>query len=85
LTDSARILCWSPPGPALPFVTSRLTSSSTVDALRRALAEVVADAAFTSVRDRLFLEGVDLAPDAEHHRVLAIRRGAVELQYPVLH
>jgi ABC-type phosphate/phosphonate transport system substrate-binding protein len=85
LTRRVRILCWTPPSPCLPFVTARSTSAATLAHLRSALAAVVADAALAPVRQRLLLEGVDLAPDATLRRVLKLDRDAVELRYPQVH
>jgi ABC-type phosphate/phosphonate transport system substrate-binding protein len=84
LASRVRILCWSPPSPSLPFVTSCLTDQRTLEALRASLASVLADSAMNSVRESLFLEGVDLRPDATLSRPQQLEREAIELQYPVL-
>jgi ABC-type phosphate/phosphonate transport system substrate-binding protein len=79
-----RVLAKSPSSPALPFVTSFATSRGTVDALRAALAEIVADPALADARDALFL--TDVRP-ASVHRFAALRhleRDAAAAGYPQL-
>jgi uncharacterized protein YejL (UPF0352 family) len=49
--------------------------------LRSALAEAFADARLASVRERLLLVGLDLAPDVTFRRVLKLERDAASLNY----
>jgi ABC-type phosphate/phosphonate transport system substrate-binding protein len=81
LMGQVRVLCWTPPSPCLPLVTGRRTSEHTRDRLRSALAAVFADSALAPVRQRLLLDGIDLAPDVTLSRVLKLEREAVELGY----
>jgi ABC-type phosphate/phosphonate transport system substrate-binding protein len=81
LTAQVRVLCWSPHSPSLPFVTARLTDESTVQALRASLAAVFEEAELAAVREQLFLEGVDLAPDAALTRVSQLERDAAGLAW----
>ncbi len=85
LAGQVRVLCWTPPSPCLPFVTARSTPAATVERLRSALAAAVADAQLAPVRQRLLLEGVDLAPDVTLSRVLQLESEAAELRYPHIH
>jgi ABC-type phosphate/phosphonate transport system substrate-binding protein len=80
-----RILDWTPSSPSLPFITSAATSDATLEKLRSSLAAVLADKTLDSVRERLFLEGVDLEPVATFAEVLRLKRSAVELGYPAIH
>jgi ABC-type phosphate/phosphonate transport system substrate-binding protein len=84
LTSRLRVIDWTPTSPSLPFVTSRQTSDSTLQALRSAIAEVFADRALAPARDTLLLEGVDLTPDTTFARVKALELEAEHWQYPAL-
>lgn len=79
-----RILGWTPSSPSLPFITAAATSDTTLTTLRSALAAVLADRSLEPIRERLFLEGVDLEPVAGYAEVLRHKRKAVELGYPVV-
>jgi ABC-type phosphate/phosphonate transport system substrate-binding protein len=81
LTREVRLLCWTPPSPCLPFVTSRSNDAATVKRLRSALAAAFADPALAPVRKRLLLQGVDLTPDATLSRVLKLERDAINWGY----
>lgn len=85
LVRQLRILSWTPPSPSLPFVTARSTSVETRVYLRFALAAVFADADLASVRQRLLLQGIDLAPDVSYGRVLKLERDAIESRYARIH
>jgi ABC-type phosphate/phosphonate transport system substrate-binding protein len=80
-----RILDWTPSSPSLPFITAAATSDATLEILRSSLAVVLADKTLDSVCERLLLDGVDLDPVATFAEVLGLKRGAVELGYPVIH
>ncbi len=80
-----RILDWTPSSPSLPFITAAATSDTTLEILRSSLAAVLADKTLDSVREQLFLDGVDLEPVATFAEVLRLKRSAVELGYPVIH
>lgn len=84
LTPSLRIVAWTPASPCLPYVTSSGTSSATLDLLRSALVDVVADEALAPVRDVLLLEGVDSSPDTTFRRVRDLELEAHQWRYPVL-
>jgi len=79
-----RILDWTPSSPSLPFITAAATSDMTLQILRSSLADVLADRRLDAVRERLFLDGVDLDPDAGFTEVRRLQRRAVELGYPVI-
>jgi ABC-type phosphate/phosphonate transport system substrate-binding protein len=80
-----RILGWTPSSPSLPFITAAATSDSTLQTLRSSLATVLADRTLDSVRELLFLDGVDLEPDAGFTEVLKLKKNAIELGYPVVY
>lgn len=84
LTEKVRVLGWSPESPSLPYVTARQTSEATLDSLRYALAVVFTDPTLREARERLFLAGVDLTPDASLRRVSKLERDAAGYQYSEL-
>ncbi len=84
LTSQLRILAWTPSSPSLPLITAATTDERTLASLREALADVGADPALQAVRERLLLDGFNVAPDASLHEVRDLARGAVEAGYPQL-
>jgi ABC-type phosphate/phosphonate transport system substrate-binding protein len=84
-TANLRILDWTPSSPSLPFITGAATSDATLEILRSSLAAVLADKALDSVREQLFLDGVDLQPAASFAEVLCLKQSVVELGYPAIH
>ncbi|MBV8854690.1 MAG: PhnD/SsuA/transferrin family substrate-binding protein [Sinobacteraceae bacterium] len=84
LTARLRVLCWTPSSPCLPFITSRQHGEDLVQALRRALQDVLADPALTNVRSQLFLSGADFEVDESYPQVIGYERRAAELGYPEL-
>jgi ABC-type phosphate/phosphonate transport system substrate-binding protein len=81
---SVRILAWTPSSPSLPFITAAATSRETLQKLRSSLAAVLADRKLDSVREQLFLNGVDLAPVGGFPEVLRLKRDALDLGYAVI-
>ncbi|MBV9052912.1 MAG: PhnD/SsuA/transferrin family substrate-binding protein [Hyphomicrobiales bacterium] len=81
LVAKTRILARSAPSPSLPFVTARSTSEATVSALRRALAETLADPALEAARDELFLKGAVPAKEEDYRVLLDYEEKARELGY----
>jgi ABC-type phosphate/phosphonate transport system substrate-binding protein len=79
-----RVLCWTPASPSLPFITARNSGDSTVRILRSALADLFAENDAVSARRLLFLDGIDLQPDATFAEVLELERRAGELGYPCI-
>jgi ABC-type phosphate/phosphonate transport system substrate-binding protein len=84
LIAQVRILDWTPSSPCLPFVTSHLTSTATVQALRTALADVVADASLGSLRETLLLDNVLRDPNPSFERVEELEGFAERHAYRVL-
>jgi ABC-type phosphate/phosphonate transport system substrate-binding protein len=79
-----RILQWTSASPSLPFICARASSESTRHHLRGALSAVFADLTLDSIRARLLLGGIDLAPDESFTEVLRLKRNAADLGYPIL-
>jgi ABC-type phosphate/phosphonate transport system substrate-binding protein len=84
LVSGLRVVDWTPAGPCLPYVISRRMSDATVEALRTAIAAVLADRALAPTRDLLLLEGINLSPDTTFDRVQRLELEAELWRYPVL-
>ncbi len=84
LASRVRVLDWTTSTPSLPYITAGSASDETVRALRAVLADVFDEGALTSVRERLLLRGVDLAPTPGFAEVLTLERHAANTGYPVL-
>jgi ABC-type phosphate/phosphonate transport system substrate-binding protein len=84
LASRLRVVDWTPAGPCLPYVTSRLMSEATLEALRTAIADVFAERALAPTRDALLLENIDLSPDTSFDRVQQLELEAELWRYPVL-
>ena len=84
LIAQVRVLDWTPSSPCLPFVTSHLTSSATVRALRTALADVMVDASLSSMRETLLLDHVVCDPNTSFERVEELEGFAERHAYRVL-
>ena len=74
----------SPPSPGLPFVASGRLAAATLDAVRAALFDVLADPAQGGARAALGLAGASVLTSADYKRVLDIERAAAAAGYPEL-
>lgn len=81
LAGRLRVIAWSGPAPALPFVTAAGRSDGDVAALRDALTSVLADPAVQDARAALLLRGVEVLDDAAYGAILAMEREAVAAGY----
>jgi ABC-type phosphate/phosphonate transport system substrate-binding protein len=81
LTGVLRVLGWTEASPSLPLITAVGTDWETLQALRMALAETIADPTLETVRDRLLLSGFDFAPDEGFGRVRQLAARAAALRY----
>jgi ABC-type phosphate/phosphonate transport system substrate-binding protein len=84
LVAMTRVLAWSPLSPGLPLVSSVTTDAASVDALRRALAGVVADARLSATREALLLDGFEVLPIETYAAVISFETNAAALGYPRL-
>ncbi len=70
--------------PGLPIITRAAAGSAEIDAMRAALADVMADPELAGARDALLLDGFELlAPDV-YARVDELEADAARLGYPLL-
>jgi ABC-type phosphate/phosphonate transport system substrate-binding protein len=84
LVAATRLLVWSPSSPCLPMVTAAGTDTRSIEALRRALADIAADPALSPIRDALMLDGFERLGVDAYTPVLGFERRAVSLGYPHL-
>ena len=79
-----RVLCPTPPSPAIPFVTSIRTPPETVAILRRALHRLVRDERFAEARADLLIGDIVDVADAPYRALLDYEREAERLGYGIL-
>jgi ABC-type phosphate/phosphonate transport system substrate-binding protein len=79
-----RILAETPSGPGLPFITRLAASDAEVEALRRAIADTIADPACADAMKALGLRRIELLGDGDYDRLDAHRREAERLGYPII-
>jgi ABC-type phosphate/phosphonate transport system substrate-binding protein len=79
-----RVLCPTPPSPAIPFVTSIQTPPETVAALRRALRRLARDERFTEARAGLLITDIVDVADEPYRALLDYQREAERLGYGIL-
>jgi ABC-type phosphate/phosphonate transport system substrate-binding protein len=77
-----RILAETPYGPGLPYITRGDATDREVDALRRSLAEVIADPATAGIRETLGLTGIEVLDDRDYAELEAFDAEARRLGYP---
>lgn len=79
-----RILAESPAGPGLPYITRLDASDAEVDALRKAIADTIADPAYADAVSALGLTGIEILTDDDYDRLDAYRRQAEAAGYPII-
>lgn len=84
LTDRLRVLAWSDPAPALPFVTAAGRGDREVERLREGLETILADPALSQTRAALGLHGIEVLLDDAYDAILEMERAAIEAGYPDL-
>jgi ABC-type phosphate/phosphonate transport system substrate-binding protein len=77
-----RILTETPMGPGLPYITRLASTDAELEALREALAEVIADPANADALDTLGLTGIEVLSDADYAELEAFDAEARRLGYP---
>lgn len=84
MLEGLRILCETPSGPGLPYISRIDASDAEVAALRAALAETIADPACADATSALGLKGIEILGDADYERLNALRQEAERLGYPII-
>jgi ABC-type phosphate/phosphonate transport system substrate-binding protein len=79
-----RILAETPSGPGLPYITRLTASDAEVQALRKALADAIADPSSAGAIDTLGIAGIEILTDVDYERLDALRRDAEQLRYPII-
>ena len=84
LASRLKVIAWTGPAPALPFVTSVHRSDEEVGTLRDSLREVFADPDTAATRRALLIAGAEVLEDSAYDAILAMERDAVSAGYPEL-
>jgi len=84
LAARLKVIGWTDPAPALPFVTNAARSDAEVETLRSCLADVLSDPATASIRRSLLLAGVETLEDSAYDAILEMENRAVAAGYPAL-
>lgn len=84
MLDGLRILAETPAGPGLPYITRLMASDAEVEALRKAIADTIADPALADAVAALGLKGIEILGDDDYDRLDAYRREAERLGYPII-
>jgi len=79
-----RVLAWSAPAPALPYITRGDVGEGELAALREALSQAAADPDLAAARSALFLTGFEILPVAAYDVIGEMERTAIALGYPVI-
>ena len=83
-TAGLRVIAWTEPAPAPPFVTDRAADDETVTALRSALVDTLADRSARDVKGALLLRGVEILPLESYRQIAELEARAAAEGYPRL-
>jgi ABC-type phosphate/phosphonate transport system substrate-binding protein len=84
LASQLRLILWTARGPGPPLVTTALSSSATVAALRLALTDAIADPALAPERGELLIRDVAALPESQYRALLHFEQMARSQGYPEL-
>ncbi len=79
-----KVIGWTDPAPALPYITSLNSGAPTLVALRAALNAVAEVPELEDVREALFLDGFKILTDQGYDAILEMERRAAASGYPKL-
>ncbi|MDX1575674.1 MAG: PhnD/SsuA/transferrin family substrate-binding protein [Kiloniellales bacterium] len=80
--DGLRVLAWSAPAPALPYITRAAIGEDALAALRQGLAAAAADPDLAGARRALALKGFEVLPLEAYAAIDDMERAAIALGYP---
>ena len=84
IVENLRVLCYSPPAPCLPYITSVSTPDAVVRKLRIGLEAVLHDQSLVQCRKALMLCGIRDVPLSEYERISEYEAEAIAMGYPNL-
>lgn len=84
IISKTRALCYSPPAPGLPYVTSRSAPPELVEKLRNALEAAFQDPALADCRETLMLTGFRVLSLSDYDRIAAMEAEAIAFDYRAL-
>lgn len=79
-----RLILWTARGPGPPLVTSALTATAEVQALRAALADAAADPLLGAERSELLIRDIHPLPESQYRALLHFEQMAQSQGYPEL-
>ncbi len=84
LASKLRLILWTARGPGAPFVTSAITASAQVLALRNALIDAIADPSLAGARAELLIRDIHPLPESQYRALLHFEQMARSQGYPDL-
>ena len=79
-----RVLGWSDPAPAVPYVTRAGLDEDTLARMPAAIVRTFAEPGLSAARDALFLADIEVLPDTAYGRVSEMQTFAARRGYPEL-
>jgi ABC-type phosphate/phosphonate transport system substrate-binding protein len=83
--DGTRVICWSEPVPAPPFITSAATERELSAKLPEMLAAALSDKASQAATASMLLDGVEFLPLEAYSRIVDVEGSALRHGYKELH
>ena len=83
--DGTRVLCWTEPVPAPPFITSVATEPDLMAKLREALSAALLDTASEVPTATMLLDGVEFLPLEAYSKIIDVEAAALRYGYKELH
>ena len=81
IIEDLRVLCYSPPAPCLPYITSVRSPDDVVQKLRAGLEAAFRDRSLEDCREALMLSGVRTVPLSEYERIAKYEAQAIAMGY----
>jgi ABC-type phosphate/phosphonate transport system substrate-binding protein len=82
--EGTRVLTWSPPAPALPYVTRADAPCALVALMREALVAAMRDPDLASAREALLLDGIEVLDERAYDVIAHAGEDAASRGYPEL-
>ena len=79
-----RVIERSPAAPGLPLISARITSATTIAALRAGLQAMLAEPDLSEARAAVFLRSIEVLPESTYDRILDLKRLALTKAFPSL-
>jgi ABC-type phosphate/phosphonate transport system substrate-binding protein len=80
-----RVMGWSDPAPAIPYVTRVALGEDTLARSRAAVARAIADPGLAAAREALLIADVEILPGTAYRRITEFQRSAARRGFAKLH